>query len=221
MKISDQLMKIIINQLILNDELVIQDDQIVYIGESLDTEESINNPVYDETGLSYEMSPNGGFRDKEVDKLLFQWSKGSKNMQTVAKMQAEFYCFLRPGISYPEDIRNQIQANQQRNWMSSGQYGNNIASFYEMAPMYVNSTTNEVLFRSLNGEEHRSKQWVKNKERKLSLIPNHATVANGEATNPDHSQWKEELRDKLLGWVSAKMESDLAYVIGHNPYKPN
>ena len=174
--------------------------------------------TYDDNGLSKDSTEHGGLRVESVDKLLEQWRKKGGDHEIIANNQFEYYCFKQPHITYDKAVLQQIEMNQTSNWMTSEYSDNNIEQFYIMNPLYENKFNNDVLYRRMNPAEYMSGEWQKVQQRIASKVENHACVTNGNYSNPYHPKWGDELLDKILSWVSKKMEYELVHLNDVNPY---
>lgn len=161
----------------------------------------------EKTGINYtEFSEHGGIRIKEVDQLITnKLLSGDPLWRQVAEQTNEYYCFLAPYSNFSEDVTNQIQANQERVWVSSEMVGNNISDMVNMLPMYIHKngdvSWSQPTFLMFGG-------WTRIKKRQINKVPNHSVVAYGNYSNPKHLKWQSRLRDMIPRWVEQKMQRD-------------
>jgi hypothetical protein len=185
---------------------------ILFDGVSLNAKPNpLPNVEYDKDGLSIEVSKYNGFKVKEIEELFDKKrATGDEDWIKVINNQAEYYCFISPNRTYSEKNERLIKQNQSRNWAMSV-YKGQIDKFFEIGASYINSETGEELFRPLRGMEYFDKNW-KRQSPKLKRIPNHATLANGNFTDSQHPEWKEEFRDRIIDWVSYKIQYEYDHI---------
>jgi hypothetical protein len=193
--------------------LSIDDIPYVYV-ETPEEQDSL----YDSRGISYETSLYGGVRIKSVEDLVNSWISQGGDKALVAKKQAEWYCFLEPVKAYGVNTRNQIQANQERLWMSSIHAGNYIDQFYEMRGQFVHRDTGEELFRNLTPAEYFSGKYSRVQSRLVRPIPGHVVVAEGNSSSITNPKWEEDFLKDIPKFVLRKMEYELEHLNDFNPY---
>lgn len=152
--------------------------------------EVIEISIYDDDGLSFEMTEHGGVRIIEVDEYLKELkNSGDADKITVSNNQDSYFCFLSPNRTYTDYQHTQIRLNQKYNWYTDQKQG------------------------ALNRYHERKGNKI------LSKIDNHATITNGNYSRAEHEKWHEKLRENILFLVKQKVIYELDHLHDNNPYK--
>lgn len=177
-----------------------------YLGNNTKSHDSI----YNDQGIT-EPNEHYGVQFKVVNEWLDNIIKfGTKMEADTAKAQARNFVYLTPGISYPQDIYDQIFANQGRLVMVA-----KLLPYYKMSGAWEHvgnkdvNPTGEIIFDFPPMDEYMEGEWEEPQSRLISRIEGHAVVGNNNYSNVKSRHWKTRFFDLIFKFAKDKYYSDL------------